>query len=203
MYKIYINDHPLYILNQAEPDPFQTQGKEHMTHPFPDKKKFLANYIDMLEKSTFERSISLLAKDVEAAFQFFAEQFKIVEAAGGRVEHTDGTTLLIYRRKMWDLPKGKIDPGESRAEAAVREVEEETGLTNLTLHAPLITTYHTYRQKKKRILKPTYWYHMTTTQRDIEVQTEEDIEEGIWIDREEFLASDRPVFGNIRDVLLA
>jgi ADP-ribose pyrophosphatase YjhB (NUDIX family) len=52
---------------------------------------------------------------------------KIVMAAGGLVENEHGEILLIYRKKHWDLPKGKLDAGETLEECAVREVEEETG----------------------------------------------------------------------------
>ena len=52
-----------------------------------------------------------------------------VDAAGGVVVR-DGRVLLVHRPRYddWSLPKGKLDPGESFEEAALREVEEETGL---------------------------------------------------------------------------
>jgi 8-oxo-dGTP diphosphatase len=53
-----------------------------------------------------------------------------VEAAGGVVLDGDGLVVLVHRPKYddWTLPKGKLHPGESFEEAALREVEEETGL---------------------------------------------------------------------------
>ena len=53
-----------------------------------------------------------------------------VEAAGGVVLDDEGRVVLVHRPKYddWSLPKGKLDPGESFEEAALREVEEETGL---------------------------------------------------------------------------
>jgi 8-oxo-dGTP diphosphatase len=52
-----------------------------------------------------------------------------LEAAGGVVVR-NGEIALVHRPRYddWTLPKGKLDPGESFEEAAVREVEEETGL---------------------------------------------------------------------------
>jgi 8-oxo-dGTP pyrophosphatase MutT (NUDIX family) len=52
-----------------------------------------------------------------------------VEAAGGVVVR-DGQVALVHRPRYddWTLPKGKLDPGESFEHAAIREVEEETGL---------------------------------------------------------------------------
>jgi 8-oxo-dGTP pyrophosphatase MutT (NUDIX family) len=53
-----------------------------------------------------------------------------VRAAGGVVLDGDGRVVLVHRPKYddWSLPKGKLAAGESFEEAAVREVEEETGL---------------------------------------------------------------------------
>ena len=71
--------------------------------------------------------------------------------------------LLIFRRGHWDLPKGKIDPGETPEQAAIREVQEETGLRELTLGPALPASFHTYRdQQDRRVLKQTYWYLMDT-----------------------------------------
>jgi 8-oxo-dGTP diphosphatase len=58
---------------------------------------------------------------------------EIVRAAGGIVHRTrdDGTEeiAVIHRPKYgdWTLPKGKLDPGETDGQGALREVEEETG----------------------------------------------------------------------------
>ena len=51
------------------------------------------------------------------------------EAAGGVVVR-DGLVAVVHRPRYddWSLPKGKLDPGESFEEAALREVGEETGL---------------------------------------------------------------------------
>jgi 8-oxo-dGTP diphosphatase len=52
-----------------------------------------------------------------------------VEAAGGVVER-DGLIAVVHRPRYddWSLPKGKLEAGESFEQAALREVEEETGL---------------------------------------------------------------------------
>ena len=51
-----------------------------------------------------------------------------VRAAGGIVTAPDGTMLLIQRNGRWDLAKGKVESGETLLQAALREVEEETGV---------------------------------------------------------------------------
>lgn len=55
-----------------------------------------------------------------------------VRAAGGVVTDSEGSMLLIRRNNRWDLPKGKVEPGETLLQAALREVEEETGISGLT-----------------------------------------------------------------------
>ncbi|MEM1216625.1 MAG: NUDIX hydrolase, partial [Bacteroidota bacterium] len=123
-------------------------------------------------------------------------------AAGGVVRNFAGQWLVIFRRDSWDLPKGKIDPGETPEQAAVREVREETGLQNITLGAELPSTYHTYPDKKgRRVLKRTYWYFMDTNETTLVPQTEEDIEQAIWMSAEQFLGEERPVYTSIRRLL--
>lgn len=86
---------------------------------------------------------------------------KIIYAAGGLVINEKKEILFMFRRKVWDLPKGKVDPGETNEAAAVREVSEETGLQKVLLHEPLVNTHHTYEEKGKIIRKETHWYRMT------------------------------------------
>ena len=200
MYKIYVNGTPLHLVNSNFRE-LPTPGADEAVFVmrYPGKKKFLLNYVDMLEKNQRYHAVYIHHTDPERLFADFREQFKLVEAAGG-VVFNDGKVLLMYRRGSWDLPKGKIDKGESQEAAAVREVEEETGLTEVTRHELIATTYHTYREKKKRILKPTYWYRMTTGQHELTPQTEEDIEELRWVAPSEVFGVGE-MYGNIRDVL--
>jgi 8-oxo-dGTP diphosphatase len=79
-----------------------------------------------------------------------------VEAAGGVVLDEDGRVVLVHRPRYddWTLPKGKLDPGESFEEAALREVEEETGLRcGLVRELPSIE----YRDAKGRPKVVRYW----------------------------------------------
>ncbi|MBK9671561.1 MAG: NUDIX domain-containing protein [Bacteroidetes bacterium] len=66
-----------------------------------------------------------------------------IEAAGGIVKNKQGQLLFIFRHGKWDLPKGKIEKGENEQDAALREVEEECGIAELTLQKKLTTTFHT------------------------------------------------------------
>jgi 8-oxo-dGTP diphosphatase len=77
-----------------------------------------------------------------------------VEAAGGVVAR-DGRILLVHRPRYddWTLPKGKLDPGESFEDAALREVEEETGL-RCRLLGELPETRYTVNGRPKLVR---YW----------------------------------------------
>lgn len=103
-------------------------------------------------------------------------------AAGGLVLNERNELLMIFRRGKWDLPKGKLEEGETIEACAVREVEEETGLRNIQLHELIDTTLHTYTEKGKTIEKLTYWYSMRTdSKQQLIPQTEEDIQQIKWI----------------------
>ena len=89
--------------------------------------------------------------------------FKLVEAAGGLVRNLKTNHFLfIFRNKKWDLPKGRINKNEEVKNAAIREVEEETGVENLSIIKPLNTTYHIFKKNRKYRLKKTFWYLMET-----------------------------------------
>mgnify|MGYP000188332215 FL=1 len=112
----------------------------------------------------------------------------IITAAGGLVQNNEGAFLLIFRRGFWDLPKGKLDVGESIPDCAVREVREETGLQSLELGPFICTTAHPYFDTwlNKDVVKQTHWFSMLSLANDILVpQTEEDIEKIEWVPREQ------------------
>lgn len=98
--------------------------------------------------------------DLEALRKAFYKKFTIVLAGGGLVRNANDEVLLIYRRGKWDLPKGKLDKGETLEDCAVREVEEETGLKGLRMGPSLMITYHTYHEGARYILKESHWFSM-------------------------------------------
>lgn len=205
MYKIYINDRPLTVCATSDLPDLPPEDEYHLIARYPGKPKFILNYVDTLEKgSPRVLAITLHADDVEALWDDFRRHFHWLEAAGGLVTNSNNEWLLIFRRGYWDLPKGKIDDGESHEAAALREVREETGLRQLSLGPLLHTTYHTYRdRRKRRILKPTYWFRMTTAETELIPQQEEDIDQAVWMDEAAFFSEPRPVYNSIRDVMRA
>ncbi len=124
----------------------------------------------------------LICSDVNSLFEKIKTQFVYIEAAGGLIQQNQNY-LFIYRLRKWDLPKGKLDKGESPAQAAVRECEEECGITQLEIIKELPSTYHIYFYKNKYALKTTYWFLMKSTHKSTLIpQTSENIEKVEWLD---------------------
>lgn len=110
------------------------------------------------------------------------EKPKII-AGGGVVRNDKGELLMIFRRGKWDLPKGKLDEGETIEACALREVMEETGLNALELGALIQIGYHEYFDPyyKAEVIKETHWYAMHAPgDQQLVAQAEEDITEIKW-----------------------
>ncbi len=202
MYKIYVNGTPIYLLNTKQLNDMLPDVEKKLVGRYPGRSKFLLQYIDLLEKTDKYEAVIVHASDVEKLFADFVDLFRRIDAAGGVVFNPEGEVLMIYRLQHWDLPKGKVDKGETIKAAALREVQEETGLQTVEQHDLVIVTWHTYRDRKdRRVLKRTHWYRMTTEERELIPQTEENIELAVWRDPEAFLNSGDRAYGSIVDVL--
>jgi 8-oxo-dGTP pyrophosphatase MutT (NUDIX family) len=149
-------------------------------------------------------ALVIMHTEPSQALQALKEEMKLIAAGGGFVYTDNKTVLLIYRRGKWDLPKGKLDEGETPAVAAVREVQEETGVEDLELEEPLTVTYHTYMEKGRLILKESHWFLMKSPEQPYLIpQQEEDIEQCIWVkwdDLQHYFQNTHP---SILDVLKA
>ena len=143
-----------------------------------------------------------LHPDLEKIRKAFWKKFVIMQAAGGLVLNEENEILFIFRRQKWDLPKGKLDEGESLQECAIREVEEETGLNGLELVKFLLTTYHTYDENGKHILKESHWFMMKAIgKQQLVPQIEEGIHEVKWVKKENLPDVLCNTFPSILDVL--
>ncbi|PWJ56743.1 ADP-ribose pyrophosphatase YjhB (NUDIX family) [Dyadobacter jejuensis] len=126
--------------------------------------------------------------------------YKVVKAAGGVVMKED-KWLFMYRRKKWDLPKGKLDKSEKSKAAAVREIEEETGV-KAVIKDKLCTTWHTYTFNGNRILKKTKWYVLDCVDDStMAPQVEEQIEKLDWLTPKEAKTVLINSFSSIRFVI--
>ncbi len=129
---------------------------------------------------------------------------KIIKAGGGLVLNEQEELLMIYRRGKWDLPKGKLDEGETIEECAVREVMEETGATNLEIGELITIGQHEYfdRFLEEEVIKETYWYLMKAKGLQTVIpQIEEDITEIKWVIGKELLVCLEDSYPNIIDVI--
>lgn len=132
----------------------------------------------------------------------FIKGFAEIKAAGGLVVNNAGQALLIKRRGMWDLPKGKVEQGEFMRQAALREVREECGVQALKIKSTIKPTFHIYDQAGDRILKTTYWYYMHCQDPESAVpQAEEEITEVRWVDRKALAPFVDQTFPNIKIIL--
>ena len=147
-------------------------------------------------------SAFVYSSNLKELFRDFCQFYKIIEAAGGLVFNEENKVLAILRNNIWDLPKGKIEKGETNEDAALREVEEETGLKNIKLKRLLTKTYHTYfdPRKNRKVLKISYWYEMKSKAKELSPQLEEGIELAEWIDLSELKAK-KPIYNNILLIL--
>ena len=204
MYKICYNDKIIRLLHIDLNSHLPESDDFYLKVLYPGKSKFLLNYLDKLEKSDQLRQLDILSLSPKKTIQDFSSICKVIKAAGGLVINDNSEVLMIHRRGSWDLPKGKMELGESKKESAIREVKEETGLDKAKILCKLITTYHMYVKKlsKKRVLKPTYWYLMSSNQESLSPQLEEVIDEVCWKKLDgQGLHSLTPIYTNIKDVI--
>lgn len=118
------------------------------------------------------------------AYLALLQKFTYIQAAGGVVSDEAGNVLMIYRRGCWDLPKGKVEVGESVEVAALREVEEETGIKAEITGKKSFSVWHTYDTYGTPMLKETVWFDMKALPGQQTVpQTEEDIAQVQWAPR--------------------
>ena len=122
----------------------------------------LVENLDLLKLLTKKKinSIGVFSNEFELIINIFKKKFPEIIAAGGKVINNKSEILFIYRNKKWDLPKGKAEKNEIISETALREVEEETGIKNLSIIKPLEKTYHIFKRDGKYYLKTTYWFEM-------------------------------------------
>jgi len=147
-------------------------------------------------------SVAVVTPDPDVAFARFAEDFALVEAAGGVAENGRGERLMIRRNGRWDLPKGHVEPGEGLEACAVREIAEETGV-GAEVITPLCSTWHAYwfPTTARWELKRTHWFLLRALgDAPLVPQTEEGIEQAAWCSPREFAARLEEAFPTVRKV---
>lgn len=167
MYTIYVGNKPIYLTTNPQPtEGFKTYKLGSVNLP---------RIIRKLNRTDLE-GVFLIHKNEDKLLKKFLKHLPNVIAGGGKVFNDKKEILFIYRNNKWDLPKGKIEKGESIEETAIREVEEETKVKNLKITKPLPTTYHIFKRNGRYKIKITYWFEMTT---DYDGKLKPQIKEGI------------------------
>ena len=200
--KIYFGDKPVFLCDEI------TKISDIPHHPdtiYIDEvtNNAIHALLHEIAKKDFHAGI-LFSSDIDKLKKMFWKHFNIIKAAGGLVTNNKHQVLMIYRRNKWYIPKGKQEESEKLEECALREGEEETGLKTLTLHKYLLTTYHTYEEFGKHILKESYWYTMTAADgQPLIPQTEEDILKIEWVDFADIDEKLSNTFPSVKDVIKA
>lgn len=198
MYKVFVYGKPVYLTN----DLLFFQHTHHNHKSVYTDSEELAKLIKRIRANKTIDEYLIYCFDLGELWQSFTSLFMVIDAGGGIIRNKKGDLLFIFRKGKWDLPKGKIEPGETIADGAVREVKEECGLTEVTLGRLLTTTYHTYTQSNKRILKQSHWYEMDVPNgQKLVPQLEEDITEIRWIKPTKLAEVRTNTFRSVADLL--
>lgn len=181
MYKVFINEKPVILTGNT---PKSVGGDKIRMYQHTGLMGLGQITEALVENQNDEEPVVINSKDFQLLRNDFLSLFDPVTAAGGIVFHPEKGMLWIRRHGRWDLPKGKIDRNEKVERAAIREVEEETGIRKISIRAPLGTTHHAYREKNSLILKTSHWFVMETEKPDSKLipQLNEGIMEVAWAD---------------------
>jgi ADP-ribose pyrophosphatase YjhB (NUDIX family) len=153
-------------------------------------------------KETKSKKIYLIGDDPATLLVTFKSKLPVVQAGGGLVRNQSGKMLFIFRKGKWDLPKGKIDKGETLEKGAKREVKEETGVKKLQINGLAGVTYHIFKRNDKYQLKETHWFHMTTTfTGKLKPEVQEDITKAKWKGPKKTTKALENSYGNIKYLL--
>lgn len=190
MYKVFVNDKPLFLTNKV--------AKET------DFQLFLLESVDIeqLIVKMFNNKIKkayLYYPDEKEILKKVKEKIPVAKAGGGLVYNKKGEVLFIYRNGKWDLPKGGKEKGEEIELTAMREVEEETGVGKLKIKKKLQKTYHVFKRNGRYKLKITHWYEMTSTfSGELIPQANEGIEKVAWLNPEQIQEALKNSYENIK-----
>lgn len=191
MYKVFYNEKSLILSEKP------VSGVKNLN--FNNESQF-EEALAQLRNSPL-KEINIYYHNLEKIWEKFKSHFDYLEAAGGIVKNKQHEILFIYRLGRWDLPKGKVEKGETKEVAALREVEEECGINNLKLNHLITTTYHIYFQDNLK-LKSTYWYDISYgDNQPLIPQTEEGIGDVKWMKTIDFPLILENTYENIKIVM--
>jgi 8-oxo-dGTP pyrophosphatase MutT (NUDIX family) len=199
--KIYFDEKPVYLCDELTPE-----LQEILHHPdavYMDELSTPAinSLLHEIKKEDFHAGV-ICDPDLKKLKKTFFKHFTPIEAAGGIVQNDKKELLFIFRLEKWDLPKGKVEKKEAIEVAAAREIEEETGLKDITLKKKVGETYHTYSAYGKHYLKTTHWFYFTCeSHQKLQPQLEENITLIKWFKTKDIKTPMEHTYGSIRDIM--
>jgi 8-oxo-dGTP pyrophosphatase MutT (NUDIX family) len=194
-YRIYINE-KVILLTESEPKKAESYEKI-------EAETFDLRIIYTWILKHHSKLFYILCDDAKVFLKSVINNITLIEAAGGLVKNENGDYLFIYRNNKWDLPKGKIEKDEKVKVAAVREVEEECGITVSKLGEKICKTYHVYISREEVVLKKTHWFSMKYKGTEkLKPQKEEGITDVRWFRKHHIDAILQNTFPSILDVLI-
>lgn len=198
MYKVFFNER---TVNFGEDFSHQVENEISQFYNYTSRQE-LHEIINLFSSSVHIQRLYLTSHNMPLLLNEFKSWFKYIKAGGGIVFNPEGSFLIIKRNGVWDLPKGKLEKGEDLETAALREVNEETGLEGLVPIQPLVSTYHTYQLKTKWVLKKTRWFEMSYAgEKEPVLESREGITDYKWAKRGDTDFITTNTYGSILDVL--
>jgi ADP-ribose pyrophosphatase YjhB (NUDIX family) len=194
MYKIYINQNVLVI---SQLDNFS----QEVLHNATNNSESAVLTISKEEIINVIGQKNIICANPTAVFNQLKQQFTLINAAGGLVKNSQSEYLFIFRRGKWDLPKGKLDEGEDFETAAIREVQEECGITHIELGDLYHLSYHIYEENNDWILKQTNWYLMKSEEKNLIPQLEEGITQTAWLPKSQFEKVRENTYASIDEII--
>ncbi|MDG1822697.1 MAG: NUDIX domain-containing protein [Flavobacteriaceae bacterium] len=187
MYKVFVNQKEV-ILTTTPPLKARVMPLKETSFP----------QITRILRTTKIKRLYLFHHDQDKLLSLFKKKLPVTIAAGGVVFNSDNKLLFIFRKKKWDLPKGRVESKESLKKGGKREVKEETGVKKLKVDKLAGITYHIFKRSNRYQLKETHWFYMTTTYQGALIpEAKEDITKAVWKGRRKATKALKKTYPNI------
>jgi 8-oxo-dGTP pyrophosphatase MutT (NUDIX family) len=200
-YKVFLNERYVLLTNEW---PKKLEKSKNFLALHSKDKSAVIRAFDSFQSNKSIVKLIIVHNDTGELWDTFKSLFEIIPAAGGLVFNENNECLMIFRKGMWDLPKGKLEKKEKIKECALREVEEECGITHITLEDKITVTYHIYTVKGTPRLKPSHWFLMRVDgSPKLTPQAEEDIDKAKWVTMKKASELLDEAFPSIKEVFKA
>ncbi|OFX59369.1 MAG: hypothetical protein A2046_01345 [Bacteroidetes bacterium GWA2_30_7] len=198
MYKVFYNDRTVYITDDVSK---YIKNHDGIFAKYVSKSS-LKICVDKFLKNEQIKELFLFYHDFNELDFIFRSIFTQIDAAGGVVKNNKNQILAIFRNNKWDLPKGKVEKNEDFKQAAIREVCEECGISDVVITETLKPTFHIYKINDNWVLKKTYWFEMKYEKDEkLKPQLKENITEVKWFNNQNLNIILQNSYSSIKEVL--